>query len=217
MTLLADEMTSTLTVPSATLPLSRVSGIAEDLVYRLPGCSDLMVRKELQNALRSFCRVTGALRVSREYSIPSDGRVPLATALEASVQTVHGVAFGDVAVNRAYLSVEDGTPPVLVLSESALSMAAALGATTVAVVYSLVPLPGAEEVPEWFLRDHWDGIASGAMSRLFSMLGRPWSDPAQAKDEASAYNVAVTAACLKTRRGGKIAGDLSCRNSKPWL
>ena len=45
--------------------LASVSELAENLVYRLPGCADIAVRKTIREVYREFCRETQCLTAER--------------------------------------------------------------------------------------------------------------------------------------------------------
>ena len=48
-----------------------VPSLAEDMVYLLPGCDAVLIRKMLQSAYRDFCRRSAALRTWRRGWFPS--------------------------------------------------------------------------------------------------------------------------------------------------
>lgn len=56
---------------------------------------------------------------------------------------------------------------------------------------ALKPARISEDCPDWILEDHAETIAHGALARLFSMRGVPWSDPQMAGAHESRFNTAI--------------------------
>ena len=181
-------------------PVESIASLAEDMVYRLPGCGDLMVRKTLQNAYREFCQKTDCLVFTDRITLK-----PSVTDYEVSqnpcgiVECVRKAKIeGDprfLVLNREYFTLDD-LPPKIRVSESLLPSSEeseddypVLDAECV-----IVPPMGGECAPLWFLQRYGHAVVSGAMYRLFSMTGKPWSDAAQAQQEAIRYENALTEA-----------------------
>jgi hypothetical protein len=65
-----------------------------------------------------------------------------------------------------------------------------------------IPSLNEERAPKAFLRRYGDAIVDGALARLFSMSGRPWSDPEQARQRGLSYSNALSEARQRGMNGG---------------
>ena len=186
-----------------------LAAFAGEIVYRLPECDDLTVRKTLQSVYRDFCRKTCALRTDRCIALEHGVRaypLPAMTA-DCAVDCIVGAVFenGMEAGGGGYRADGCGAvvfAPWLLPGE---------GETRRVMVTCVeVPRVGSERVPRWFLDRHCDALASGALARLLAMSGRTWSDPSMAFDEARRYEYALTEARARHHTGdGLSAGKLN--------
>lgn len=182
-----------------------LGSLADDMVYRLPGCSDLMIRKTLQQVYAEFCLQTWALRATtsitpvvaqREYRlvIPSQTYIFRVVAVKRNKSQLKEV--------RDYTALT-GTPARIVLTRAPEVVSAG---DEILVETVCVPTRGAEDVPTWFSTMYGAAIVSGSLFKLFAMSGKAWSDPAQAQVEAIAYQNAMSDASLKGIAGSQIHG-----------
>lgn len=186
-----------------------LAAFAGEIVYRLPECDDLTVRKTLQSVYRDFCRKACALRTSRCIALEHGVRaypLPARTADCVVDCIVEAVFENGMEVGRdGYRADGCGAvvfEPRLLPGEG----------ETRRVMLTCVEIPkaGSERVPRWFLDRHGDALASGALARLFAMSGRRWSDPSMALDEARKYEYALTEARARHHSGGGLsAGRLN--------
>ena len=68
-----------------------------------------------------------------------------------------------------------------------------------------IPSLNEERAPKAFLRRYGDAIVDGALARLFSMSGRPWSDPEQARQRGLSYSNTLSEARQRGMNGGPDA------------
>ena len=68
-----------------------------------------------------------------------------------------------------------------------------------------IPHINEERAPKDFLRRYGDAFVDGALARLFSMQGKPWTDAEQFRQHAVAYENAVAEARDRSMRGGPAA------------
>ena len=193
-----------------------VPTLAENMAYLLPGCDAVLVRKSLQWAYREFCRRSASLRTWR--------RIPVANGV---TRVEWGVPRREVGGWRVF-----GDPPVLELSWNRIRHDIRIGPQDVEWVQDKVnvgslpvegershchpqwsmwvetveiPHIGEERAPKAFLRRYGDAVADGALARLFSMQGKPWTDAEQFRQHAVAYENAVSEAKDRSMRGGPAA------------
>ena len=177
---------------------ARISELAENIVLRLPGCDDVMIRKSIQEVYREFCRETKCLTAERPIEI-EPGRIeyPLFPMFGGVVTDVRAVAIG---VQRLRAGVDFsivGASPVVValapqwveeLPRAPLAEAHIHAAPRIMrVVQEEVPALNSEETPLGFIEQHGEAICSGVLARLCSMLNRPWSDAQVAAIERTHY------------------------------
>ena len=207
--------------------LEMLSELAENLVFRLPGCDDVMIRKTIQEVFREFCRETKCLTAERFIEI-EPGRLdyPLPPKFGGVVTDVRAVAMG---VQRLKPGIDYSTygtrPLVLHLSprwvphpppqvpEGMIVPAAVPGETPPSVplaerhihlapvrvhaVQEEIPALNSEKAPRGFNAIHGEAICSGVLARLFAMTGRAWSDPQQAAEERINYENATSELRMK--------------------
>lgn len=182
-----------------------LASLAEDIVFRLPGCTDLMVRKTIQSVYRDFCKKTSVLVTHRKIDIVKGvahyGVAPLLRGCVVgcirSARIRHRdivpnlMPDGTVVVDRRFLPVDDEKIPMFL---------------------EVVEIPGigCEEAPKWFIDKYGDTIVAGVLGQLMSMTGRAWSDPQAAADERMKFNSALTEARVLSSSGGQMsAGKLN--------
>ena len=182
--------------------ITTLAELAESVIFRVPGCADVMVRKALRNVYRDFCRrshcLVGVRQISLEYGV---NRYPVLPTCGASVYSVR-----DIYINRR--KIEDyrviaGTPVCVEIADKYIVNN---GEPQYAVV-STVEMPGleSEDIPVWFLEKYGDAIISGTIAFLAMMTNKPWSDPAIAGAEKIAYENAINDAVISVASGGVFA------------
>jgi len=210
-----------------------VPTLAENMVYLLPGCDAVLIRKSLQWAYREFCRRSAALRTWRRIPVENGvTRYPIAPVLSGEIDCVTRVewglprrevggwrVFGDQPVlelswNRIRHDIFAGHPPVEYVQDrvNVGSLPVETGerprfhpAWSMWVEAVEIPHIGEERAPKAFLQRHGDALVDGALARLFSMQGKPWTDVEQFRQHAVAYENAVSEAKDRSMRGGPAA------------
>lgn len=168
--------------------MEALANLAENLIYRLPGIADVMVRKTIQEVYRDFCRRSCCLHGRRYLKIghDCDGKILFAPLYGGMVDLVTDVCInGHRLYDTDYVN-RGGTvhlPRRFVPSE--------FDVYDIDALVVEIPAMNSESVPSWFVQRHGDSICSGVLARLMSMTGKPWSDQAQAQIERVAYENAV--------------------------
>lgn len=203
--------------------LEKLSELAENLVYRLPGCDRLMIRKTIQEVYREFCRETKCL--SSTFNYPMEDRVreyPLYPMYGGIVGEIRSVRIdGRLLTKDSQYTIINGNCPIVVVrhpwvkppcrpfyDHELLSRRPLM--TVKAVEY---PMLNAEESPVWFIERHGESICSGVLSRLMSQTGKAWSDAAQAGAELVRYENAKSEA----RMMFEMPADGNCIDMKNVL
>lgn len=198
--------------------LETLAELAENLVFRLRGCDDVMIRKTLQEVYREFCRETKCLAAERVIDI-EPGRLdyPLAPAFGGEVTDVRAVAIGAQRLKPGIdYSTHGARPLVLHLSprwaqtvprpvppaEAHIHERPARAR----VVQEEAPALNSENVPFGFTALHGEAVCSGVLARLCSMSGRAWSDPQVAALERVNYENAKSEERMRreTPPGGRF-------------
>ncbi len=198
--------------------LEMLSELAENLVYRLPRCEEVMIRKTIQEVFREFCRETKCLTAERMIELElGQRRYPLTAVFGGVVTGVRTVTIGCRRLRPGFDYMTQGANP-LVLSlwsywvrkepcrvppaEAHIHMKPDF----VRVLQEEVPSLNSERVPRGFIGLYGEAICSGVMARLCAMSGRSWSDPQIAALERANYENAKSETRMKveTPFGGRF-------------
>ena len=177
--------------------------LAEQIVLRLPGCDDEMVRKAISSSYRDFVKRSCLLKSWQEIELASDCFVyPLVPqTIDCVIDCVTKVTDKSVEIDKD-LYVDSGGSFIR-FDNSVLPYK---GQNKKVIVDCLeVPRMGAERAPAMFVRRYGDAIVSGVLWKLMAMHGKPWSDPQQAAMCAVAYENALTE--NRMRHYGNSAGS----------
>ena len=171
--------------------------LAKLILPDLPGCDDLVVRMKLGAALREFCRETNACTITMPLVVQEHGVIPIPAAPGGMlVNTVLDVVCNGYTVP---FRVEDGYVQRIVVLRGA-------GEGDIAQVkFSVYPKAGGESCPEWFVERFAEAITAGALHKLLSMTGRPWSDAQKAAIFGAEYTDAIAEASYRSL-GSQLSG-----------
>lgn len=198
------------------MELGTVGDLAEQMVYRLNGCSDLMISKTLQVAFSDFSKATCCF-VSFQDAETEEGELdyPISPTIPGmQIDAISEVKLdGRVLENpRHFTTCFVGGTPVIHLKPRALSgfypaemlerrpelRGRPYQAQKLRVRCIEIPRMGSENAPRWFLNKYGEAVVALAMFRLLGMSGKPWSDPVQAQAELVRYENAATNARLNS-------------------
>ena len=188
-----------------------VPTLAENAVWRLPGCDDTVLRKLLQESYRDFCRRSAALRTWRKIRLePNETHYPIAPLLAGEIDCVTQVIWAGRRVPVRRWMVTGDVPPMLELPHAYVGRHCVEETTDgrqwcVMVEAIEIPNISEERAPKTFLRRYGDAIIDGALARMFSMQGRAWTDAEQARQHAVAYENAISEARIRGMQGGPAA------------
>lgn len=179
--------------------------LAENLVYRLPGCSDLMVLKTMREVYRDFVRRSCCLRTTRRILLEPGVRMyPVVPLYGQEVDSIVNVSLEGRSCGRydgiAFEAV-DRDAPCIVISGRYLPDEG--DEAYIVVTADELPSLESDRVPRWFVQKHGNSICDGVMARLTLMANKPWSDPQSATQYRLSYENAVGAAYLTSMGGGQ--------------
>ena len=186
------------------LEIETVAQLANHIVWRVPCCTDEAVRRALQSAFADFCRGSCALTATRVVVVGERERI-----CELCVQPSRAGRFVDCvkSVSKDGRDLVQGRDYSICNGKIAFRHPYKGGRFAVTTVEQ--PVDGSEDAPGWFLIKYGAAIESGALARLMSMTGKPWSDPSQAKIEATTFNDYITQARLSYYNGGDMTNGSS--------
>lgn len=209
-------MSTELTAEATPVDILNLGTLAEDMVAYLPGCADLMIRKETQKVYRDFCEKTTALRVVVQKTLVLDTtEYTLTIPYACTIDSVYKVYMGETIKSASKLTegsdytLEDGEVQKIVIEEGFTLNIKPTDAPIYLYVYCILrPEIGGEECPLWFLNKYADAITNGTLARLHGMSNKPWSDTRQAQTEAIEYTNWKSKASVDAITG-QTSGSLS--------
>lgn len=177
--------------------------LADNLVYRLPGCADEMVRRALQEVYRDFCRRSCCLRGRRLYDVPRHGDplIVLPTYRETTIDCVSFVKLSGRTLKPGRDWNFDGRV-VHLRHTMPTNRFDRFEAETVEF-----PVFGSEHPPFGFIRNHGDSVCSGVLARLMSMQGKAWADANEAVIEQRKYENALNEERFRSSEFQNGSGD----------
>ncbi len=198
-------------------PLVSVNTIIGNVMYRVPQCADLMAEMELRRAAHILADASGALCINLDITLAVVGDVntltyTLSPTTVSKVAIVYGVYVNGVRLANSAFTLSDDATQTITISAASFTEAG----DTLRVVCSLSPKQSCGSFPAWFIEDYGDTITSGALSRLFGMDGKPWTDYSSARLESIAFHNGVTDSVVRRMHGGR-AFTPRMRSPLEWL
>lgn len=196
--------------------LESLASLAVNIVIRLKGCDDTLIRKTLQEVAREFVADTQCLTTRQPVRPDAGGMcflVPFFGGIVADVREVwkfgrrlrkgvdwnypigSGLRIAPYLLPRADLTASQAASipmdarrytPSVNLMDAVPAPSEQTHTPFFAVTVEHLPL-FYERLPKEFLHRHGDAICSGVLARLFSMTGNAWSDLQQAAEERVRY------------------------------
>lgn len=150
--------------------LESLRTLVENLVFRLPACEEIVIRKTLQEVYRNFCRSTCVLNFV--HCVKGESELPISSSMGGGeIDSISDVYCDEhrLRLGIDYQVVGKGTPIV--------KLERRYFGSDIRVVTIEVPGINEENVPRWFLKRYGDALVSGVLGRLMSITGKAWSDP----------------------------------------
>lgn len=205
-------------------PLKRytLTNLMENMIYRLPGCTELMIRKELQHTLIEFCEITGALvlRIPINYKEGTNSYLVTTPSVNYVIRQVnsYSTTWGNTK-NSTDFAIYKELDKYYVSFNVKPNANDLLENTHPQYVVECVCVPtiNAENVPEEFLKRFSSALIAGTMARLMSMSGKAWSDIAHANIRNIEYQNALNDACIDKVTQGRQQITLARGNFTSWF
>lgn len=207
--------------------IRNLGDLAEEMVYRLPGCADLMIRKELQRTWSDFATRTRILRIPfkielksgcKNYIIPldMDASIDRLINMHLAFEDETGITSSDDKEffyrDWNFLRTLDYEPAIALnfkVDSNFLKRHNRIFGTA-----ECLPKIGSEDIPAWIYDRFGRAIAEGAMKSLLSMQGKPWADPAQAQQSLIVYENALNDAIMPDMENSR--GEVDVTNREGW-
>lgn len=184
--------------------IDKLSSLAENLVYLLPGCTDLMVRKTLQEVYRDFCRRSCCLRGRRRFELHhGDGVLAVSPIYGGFVDCVTSVKYNRMTLDTRDYDVIGGATTKVAIRKSLVPRCEEHCHPHVEISFVESPMLNSEDVPAWFIQRHGEDVCAGVLAKLMSMTGKAWSDAQQAQMNRIVYENAVSSARISFYAGGE--------------
>ena len=172
-----------------------LASLAQNLVYRLPGCDDTTIRLTLREVYLDFCRRSCCLRVRRLFPASPNGRYPVFASRGGTVRNVTEVCLRGRLLREGRDWRMDGNGAVFVdprlVRANDEPPRCGRKCEPVEIAWIEVPALGSEEVPRGFIGRYGEAMCAGVMARLLGIANKAWSDPQMAAVEGSRYEAMV--------------------------
>lgn len=191
--------------------------LTEVLPHLTADPSDPMTEAALKNAVIEFCRGSWVWRHFPDAQDVSAGEAQyqLEPAAGADVAAILSCSYDGVPLTQASTDYLDENCPTWQTVAAAVKnftqidtdslYLAPLPACTIvgglSMVLALQPRRSAISFPKWIASQYMEELASGALWKLMSMPGKPWSDAAGAALHHTRFDDAITAARISAARG----------------
>lgn len=205
--------------------MESVASLAENVVFRVPGCSDLMVRKTLQSVYQDFARLACCFVAWQKVVQEADEGD---YHVRAMFSGMYVSAISDVKLDGRSLKRDKEYEVFNVGNAPSIRLRGFLEGPcvrdhrfdprfarhdlkpTLAVRTIEQPNYNTEKAPRWFLERYGEALVAGTLAKLFGMTNRPWSDEAQMRAEQVRYeNFATTARMNSFSADGSQFGNAS--------
>lgn len=181
------------------------------LMPELPECPFDTVRLAVRRACRTFCRESTAWRVlltpipmeegvgSYALTLPPNTELVTICNVYAPVGELSGKALDQLRLILPDWATAIGSPSFFnTLDYATLRLYPAPSAHYVGALYTprvaLMTTLAAQDLPAELTVRYDEALAAGALSHLLATIGRPWSNPARAAQEKTAFASAIAAA-----------------------
>ena len=168
-----------------------VSEYIQEMAYKLPSVTDVMMAKEYWHTVCDFAERSGALREHVSGDISASNLDLVVTApTYGQFQRFVGAAINGVPVGFEKFSTKDTeNGPALTFVGSVITVEGSTVAASadISVVPDVTAVPSDQKAPRWFLQRYEKVLIHGARARLQAMTGRAWFDEAGARMHATSY------------------------------
>ena len=208
------------------IEIRHLGDLAGEMVYRLPGYSPLMIRKELQRAWVEFANRTGVLRFQVKTALVAGKRkYGFGSPVPATISRVWDIHFAYEDENGAVhhdphqlwdkVGYANNGERATVILDFDIGEDDLQGRNRLCCLLECRPLVAGEDIPAPIYARWGHAIVAGAMAHLCSLGGgRPWADTALAQQSLIEFQNAMGEASRAAMGNGR--GDISVVNREGW-
>lgn len=217
------------------IEIKHLGDLAGEMVYRLPGCSALMIRKELQQSWYEFASRTGILRFPMKMALVEGKRkYGLTAPCPAAISRVSGFMLAMEDADGVHphryewawhrIGYANNGEHATVLLDFNIDADFLKTDNRLLCKLECRPLVATEDIPAPMYARWGHAIVAGAMAHLcalntnkynYQVAGnRPWADPALAQQSQIEFENAINEASLDTMRDPR--GNINAVNWEGW-
>jgi len=186
------------------------------LPYHIAGCPEFVVEKAIKDAVRSFCKRSGAYRANLDpidtyageyeydFDLPSKTSVvEILSVTVAQKELEPDTEQGATHANPMWETEQSPPPSYIRASSKTLHLVPVpiKSDDAVSMSVSLKPTLTATSVQTDFVEDYVDGIMAGALANLFNSQDMPWANPQRAMKHEMEFEAHIRDA--KSRADGR--------------
>lgn len=171
--------------------LDNIARLAENIVYLLPGCPDLVIRKTIQEVYRDFCRRACCLLARRRF--PFDRHTYNVVPMYGGVVDCVTEVSIDGRVLKNGVDYRVSSPCTVHIDNRRVRCCRHGEHPCEQVCIETVEFPKvtSESAPSWFIDMYGDYIVCGTLARIQAIAGRAWTDQAQSAMNNMKYENAI--------------------------
>lgn len=200
---------------------AKLADVLDDIVYLLPGCPDVTIRKELARVWRRFAESTSCWKEVLPVPLMAGERLyPVQSAQGGVVKTVDAAFFakreedGRVLRRPAWRTrAFPGPDGWSVEMNHAPDGQFVAQCPFMELRLTLLPVRNSEEVPPYILDRYGAELASGVVATLAAQEGRGWFNAAIAAQKGIEWRDALNVASLQTIAPN---GEIDTHNYEGW-
>lgn len=197
--------------------MAALTALRPEVQPHVPGCPVVMIDDAILKAVIDFCNRSRAYRFTPaeiavvastgDYTVTD---LPTGTAIAWLLEAELDDVPIDTPIPESILlswATEEGTPTAaIVASETQIGLRKVPDASgTLAVRLALRPLLTATTYPDEFHNLYQEGIAAGALAKLFAQPKKEWTAPELVADCRNRFEAAIRAADYRADRGSANA------------
>lgn len=200
---------------------AKLADVLDDIVYLLPGCPDVTIRKELAHTWRRFAESTSCWKEVLPVALSAGERFyPVQSAQGGVVKTVDAAFFakretdGHI-VRRPTWRVRaiPGPDGWVAEMDHAPDEYAVAQWPFMELRLTLLPVRNSEDVPPYILDRYGAELAAGVVATLAAQEGRNWFNAAIAAQKGIEWRNALNSAALRAIAPN---GEIDVRNYEGW-
>lgn len=180
-----------------------------EILPAVPACPEMVAVHAARQAAIEFCEESGCWLVLNDSELIAPDDLPLTLDVPSGARLVRVAQvqldqFALPAFTLAQLDatgiawrdqVSDATEGYYMASPTELALYPRPSSNkTLSAGLVLTPTRAAQDIEDFLFERHYDGLAAGALARLYAIPGQPWSNPGLSVAARERFQVAVARA-----------------------